>query len=127
MRRETRYVSEAACPTSSRNDEEWRLRLPGLGDAVRTGDEERRRRRPAESVRARSAPASSTEARIANAKQSPPPPPPPRPAAQRSGEIRIGFWPGRGCRACVQGSSDGAGKRAAGGRIDGGVLVSRDS
>ena len=121
MRRETRYVSEAACPTSSRNDEDWRLRLPGLGDAVRTGDEERRRR-PAESVRARSAPASSTEARIANAKQRPPP----RPAAQRSGEIRIGFLAGARV-PCVQGSSDGAGKRAAGGRIDGGVLVSRDS
>lgn len=68
MRRETRYVSEAAWPTSSRNDEDCRLRVPGLGDddaADCTGDAERRRR-PAESLRASSAPASSTEGRIAN-------------------------------------------------------------
>jgi hypothetical protein len=69
VRRETRYVSEAACPTSSRNDDDCRLRRPprapgGLGHADCTGDVDWRRR-PAESLRARSAPASSTEARIA--------------------------------------------------------------
>lgn len=57
MRRVTRYVSEAACPTSSRN-EDCRLGPPqphpaGRGDADCTGDE--RRRRPEESLRERRA------------------------------------------------------------------------
>lgn len=112
MRRVTRYVSEAACPTSSRN-EDCRLGPPqphpaGRGDADCTGDE--RRRRPEESLRERSAPTSSAleTGRIAG-------------GARRWGgvrDIRIGSggWVGRNSQRCGRWSGGGRRRR---GRVGG--------